>query len=319
MVRRKISDEGNRVPVAIAKGADRSFTIGTVIQSLGEIDCQGKDVYLKASFNSADPYPASTHPEALATVVRILRERECRKVILVERSGMGRTREVWQRLGISDLAKELDLTLIALDDLAADAWRREELPGSHWKEGVEVPRFLQEGTCLVQICNLKTHRFGGHFSASLKNSIGLLPKYSPTNTSHNYMTELHDSLDQRLMIAEVNQIYSPSLVVMDASQVFIDGGPEAGNIASPEVALASRDRVAIDAAGAALLRIHGAGPPVGTTPVFEQEQIKRAVELNLGAASGEEIHFITSDRASANLAFQLRAILSQKSAEEKKS
>ena len=307
------------MPVAIAKGADRSITIGTVIQSLGAIDCQGKDVYLKASFNSADPYPASTHPKALTTVVRFLREKECRKVILVERSGMGRTREVWQKLGITDLAKELDLTLTALDELAPGAWRREELPGSHWKDGVEVPRFLQRGIFLVQVCNLKTHRFGGHFSASLKNSIGLLPKYSPTNPSHNYMAELHGSLDQRLMIAEVNQIYSPSLIVMDATQVFVDGGPESGNTADPEVVLASRDRVAIDAAGAALLRIHGAGPPVGTIPVFEQEQIRRAVELKLGAASGDEIKFIPSDQASANLAFQLRTMLSQKSAEEKKS
>jgi uncharacterized protein (DUF362 family) len=133
------------------------------------------------------------------------------------------------------------------------------------------------------------------------------------------MTELHSSRDQRLMIAEVNRIYNPSLIVMDATRVFIDGGPEAGTTADPEVVLASRDRVAIDAAGVALLRIHGAGPPIGTIPVFEQEQIKRAVELQLGAASGAEIDFVPSDPATANLAFQLRTILSQKPSEEKKS
>jgi len=55
---------------------------------------------------------------------------------------------------------------------------------------------------LVQTCCLKTHRFGGHFTLSLKNSVGLAAKRVPED-SYNYMSELHGSPHQRRMIAEI--------------------------------------------------------------------------------------------------------------------
>lgn len=315
---RRMGTGEDRIPVALVKSADRKAALGSVIESLGTIDCQGKDVYLKGNYNSADPYPASTHPEALSAVAGILREKNCDRLILVERSGMGQTRAIWQKLGIPDLAKRLDLTLLALEDLPASEWRREILPGSHWSRGVELPRFLKQGVFLIQISNLKTHRFGGQFSASLKNSIGLVAKRSQAGGKpYNYMSELHNSADQRLMIAEVNQLYTPAFVVLDAIEVFVDGGPESGETASAGVVAASRDRVALDATGVALLRINGAGYPLNRMAVFEQEQIKRAVELKLGAESPESIRFVTHDQASNALALQVTAVLSQKSDEEK--
>ena len=169
---------------------------------------------------------------------------------------------------------------------------------------------------MVQICNLKTHRFGGHFSASLKNSIGLVAKQAVTGTRHNYMLELHSSADQRVMIAEANQLYRPLLVVMDASRVFVEGGPEAGDLAYPQVVALSRDRVALDAVGIALLRLHGAAGPVSKGAVFEQAQIKRAVELKLGAQSPKEIRFLTRDDESRKVALQVMAVLERE--EEKK-
>src|SRR4030095_6857006 len=152
-------------------------------------------------------------------------------------------------------------------------------------------------------------RFGGHFSASLKNSLGFIAKYSSQPPRYNYMTELHASPDQRSMIAEVNQIYAPRLVVMDAIQVFVNGGPERGDLAYPETMAASHDRVAIDATGVALLRLHGAGPPLSRGTVFEQQQLKRAIELELGAKSVQEIQVLTQDDAGQRLAAQIETLL----------
>ncbi len=316
---RRVYPGEDRISVALFKTTNRRAALGTAIESLGTMDCQGKDVYLKGNYNSADPYPASTHPETLSEVTRILREKGCARLVLVERSGMGQTRAIWQQLSVPDLAKKLDLTLLPLEELPATEWRAEPMPGSHWTRGVEVPRFLKEDVFLVQISNLKTHRFGGQVSASLKNSIGLVAKRSRTgDIPHNYMSELHGSKDQRLMIAEVNQLYAPAFVVMDAMEVFVDGGPESGETASPGIIAASRDRVALDATGLAVLRINGAGYPLNQMAVFEQEQIKRVVELRLGARSPEEIHFITHDQASGALALQIRTVLSQKPEDEKK-
>ena len=302
-------DSNTPSPVALAKNPDRNSALKTVLEILGELDFQKKTVYLKASFNSADHFPASTDLETLHGVTRYLRESKCDRLILVERSGMGTTGEVWRKLDVPGLAKRLDFTLLALEDIPPNEWRREPLAGSHWSRGVEIPGFIDSSACVVQVCNLKTHRFGGHFSASLKNSVGLIAKQAQSGARYNFMAELHSSPDQRAMIAEVNQLYQPSLIVMDASRVFIDGGPEQGDIAYPEVLVASKDRVAVDAIGIALLRLHGAVGPVSKGSVFEQAQIKRAVELGLGAKSPKEIKLLTRDDASSKVASQLSAIL----------
>jgi uncharacterized protein (DUF362 family) len=109
------------------------------------------------------------------------------------------------------------------------------------------------------------------------------------------------------MIAEVNQLYRPALVVMDAIRVFVDGGPEWGELAQPEAVVVSRDRIAVDAAGVALLRLEGARGALSDMDVFEQEQLTRAKELELGIQTAEEIDFIADDRRSRNLAMQIQS------------
>ncbi len=293
--------------VAVARNPDRRAAIATALRLVDPPSFEGRDVLLKGSFNSPDPYPASTHPDALRAIVGWLREKECGRVTLVERSGMGRTRDVWSKLGMTEIARELGIELLALEDLPEGEWRQEALPGSHWKNGVEVPLFLKDA-CIVQTCNLKTHRFGGVFSASLKNSVGLLAKQSTILPDRwNYMEELHSSPDQQSMIAEINQLYRPVVVVMDAAEVFCSGGPEEGERAAPAAALAAADRVALDAAGVVLLRLNGAGATLREGRVFDQPQIKRAVELELGVKSAKEIRFATADPESASLAARLEA------------
>ena len=63
------------------------------------------------------------------------------------------------------------------------------------------------------------------------------------------MSELHNSPYQRHMIAEINSVYQPDLVLLDGVQAFVAGGPAKGTMVQSEVILASRDRIAIDAAG----------------------------------------------------------------------
>jgi len=308
---RVLAQDTPRSSLALARNPDRGTALREALDLLGDIHYGGKDIYLKANFTSADPFPATTHPETLRLVAGLLRERHCGKLVLVERSSMGSTRDVWEALGIPSLARELGIELLALDELGADHWRKEPLPDSNWKAGVEVPKFLDRECCLIQICNLKTHRFGAVFSASLKNSVGLVAKYGLLEAGYNYMKELHDSPRQGAMIADLNLVYEPRLIVMDAMQVFINGGPETGDLAAPEVVLASADRAAIDAAGVALLRLHatGIGQPLAWRTVYELEQLKRAVALDLGAASGAEIRFLTANIRNNRLATQMDAIL----------
>lgn len=56
--------------------------------------------------------------------------------------------------------------------------------------------------------------------------------------------------------------------------------------------IASHDRVALDAVGAAVLRVYGTTPEVSKGLIFEQEQIAKAAKMGLGASGSEEIEII---------------------------
>jgi uncharacterized protein (DUF362 family) len=103
------------------------------------------------------------------------------------------------------------------------------------------------------------------------------------------MWELHSSPFQRQMIAEINDHYNLDLVVMDGIKAFVTGGPDKGKEVEPNLLFASKDRVAIDAVGVVILKMYGAKGKVGEAGVFEQDQLKRAVELGFGVKSAEEI------------------------------
>jgi hypothetical protein len=52
-----------QVPVSIVKTTDRRFGFRKAVELLGGLSYSENDVYLKCSYNSPDPYPATTHPE----------------------------------------------------------------------------------------------------------------------------------------------------------------------------------------------------------------------------------------------------------------
>ena len=111
------------------------------------------------------------------------------------------------------------------------------------------------------------------------------------------------------MIAEINTAYTPDLAVMDGVECFIDGGPANGRSVSSEVILAGTDRVALDAVGVALLRYHGCRTEVARGKIFQQEQIKRAVQLGLGVDKADKIEILTGDAESAAYAARIQEVL----------
>ena len=123
------------------------------------------------------------------------------------------------------------------------------------------------------------------------------------------MLELHGSRYQRLMIAEINEAYTPDLIVMDGVEAFVSGGPAKGKTVSANVVLAGMDRVAMDAVGVAILRFFGTTKEVSRGKIFEQEQIARAVEMGLGIDAPQKIQFLTGDPDSARFAAQIQQVL----------
>jgi len=259
---------------------------------------KGKKVALKANYNSADTFPASTHLDTLGTLVKGLKTAGAEEITLADRSGIGDTRTVLEQRGVTKLAAELGFEVLVLDELAEEGWVRLKPKDSHWRRGFLLAKVFHDADKVVQTCCLKTHRFGGHFTMSLKNSVGLVARYDPQD-GYDYMAELHSSENQRLMIAEINQTYENHVIIMDATEAFVRGGPESGDLVSPNVILAGKDRVAIDAVGVAILRLFGTTPEVSEGRIFQQKQIARAVELGIGIQSAEDIQLIPLDPESA--------------------
>jgi len=295
-------------PVFLVRTTDRADGIRRGLTALGIPAIRGKQVVIKPNFNSADEFPASTHLETLEAIVRQCQAGGASAVVVADRSGMGDTRGIMERKGVFSLAGRLGFRAVVLDETPAEGWADERLTGGHWSRGVLFPRLFQEADLLVQTCCLKTHRYGGHFTMSLKNSVGMVAKYSPRD-NYNYMGELHGSSYQRQMIAEINQLYRPAMIVLDGLAGFTDGGPESGTLVKPQVMLLGTDRVAVDAVGVAILRMHGGNATISRGRVFDQEQIARAARLGLGATRPDQIELVTDDPESRKVADRVQDML----------
>ncbi len=296
--------------VAFVKTGDRAAGVQRALDLLEINPVRGKPLFLKPNFNSADPAPGSTHNDTLSALVRKLQELGASEITVGDRSGMGNTRRVMEQKGVFRMADELGFQTLVFDELSAGDWELVLPAGGHWAQGFAVPRPVINAGGIVQTCCLKTHRFGGHFTLTLKNSVGLAAKQVP-GEPYNYMDELHSSPHQRRMIAEINAAYQPDLLIMDGVEAFVDAGPERGTKVDAQVVLAGTDRIALDAVGVALLRYFGTTPAVSRGAIFAQEQIARAAALGLGIDRPERIEFITGDPESAKYAAEIQGILLQ--------
>ena len=288
--------------VSLVKTSDRSAGVRDSIDLLGINPVKGKKVLLKPNFNTADAYPGSTHNDTLISLIRHLKDMGAVSITLGERCGPGSTAAVMKEKGIPAICGEHGVKLINFEELREDQWVKVRPEKSHWNDGFYVARPVLDAECVVSTCCLKTHKYGGVFTMSLKLSIGIVHKRN--------MSELHSSFrSMRKMIAEVNQVYAPSLIVMDAIEAFVDGGPMEGERKRADLFLAGTDRVAIDAAGIAVLKHLGSNEAIMGKKIFDQEQISCAVDLGLGVARPGDIELVTAGEESGKYADRLRAIL----------
>ena len=293
------------VKVALIKTSERDVGVRETINMLKIPSIRGKNVVVKPNFNTSDAFPGSTHNDTLSQLVKEIHERGATGIVLGERSGPPVTEEVMLQKGILQLSRDLDFKIIDYEKIPAEDWVLFDPEGNHWENGFKIARTAAEAEYFVSTCCLKTHGYGGIFTLSLKLAVGLTPK--------NLMRELHGKrqTDMRKMIAEINLGYKPDLIVLDGVEGFVDGGPSQGEKKTANVFLASTDRIALDASGLAVLKDLGANDAIMGTKIFEQEQIKRAVELNLGVGHPDQIEFITADRPSQLYADNLKSILSR--------
>ena len=289
--------------VVLIRTRNRKEGVTRALKLLNPTGIGGKRVMLKPNFNTADPTPAGTHNDTLAQLVTELKERDAREVTLGESSGPPQTQGVMEQKGIFDLASDMAFGVVNYDEMPDSDWVQIQPEGSHWPEGFHLPRHVVNAEYNVSTCCLKTHGSGGVFTMSMKLAVGLTPK--PIRRG------MHRSPDMRRMIAELNQGYTPQLIVMDGVDVFTDGGPSRGTLKAGDVVIAGTDRVAVDAVGLAVLKQLGSNDAIMGTPIFQQEQMARAVEVGLGISGPEQIDLVSDDAEGTAYTEVLKGILAR--------
>lgn len=274
------------IPPGIRVGLARQDKVAQMVRTAVELaggfgSLSGATILIKPNVNSGDPHPASTNPAVVGAVVEMVMQERPKRVIVADHSnpGTGKTLDNMQRVGIYQAASQAGAEVVGLE---AVEWIRVAPQGaSSWPEGFRVPKLLEEIDYLITLPVVKTHSIAS-YSMSLKNTVGLI---HPSSRSI-----LHSQREPTFgaMIAEINLARPADFVVMDATRAFLSGGPASGKVAEPGIILASRDLLAADAAGLALLKHLGATPAVQDRHIWDQPQMARGRELGLGVTSFQD-------------------------------
>jgi uncharacterized protein (DUF362 family) len=259
----------------IRAAIDRAIVL---LGSLGQVIDRGDRVLLKPNFNSEDPYPGSTDLAFLRAVVGLLLEAGAKVTIGESSGGIWRpTRKVFRKVGVYELARDLGVELIAFDD-NPDDWIRVKVDGDYLSS-VSMPRSAYEADKIVYLPCLKTHNLA-RFSGALKLAIGFMHpgERRALHARH---------LEQK--IAEISLCWQPNLIIMDGRKAFVSGGPDKGQLAEPEVVLASGDLVAIDVEAIKVLLAYEASNKLVADP-WQLPQVKAA--LRHGLSMGKDRYIV---------------------------
>jgi len=252
----------------IRDSIDRAIAL---LGHLGQAIDRGDKVLVKPNFNSPDPYPGSTDLIFLRAVVELLLEAGTKVTIGESAGGIWRpTRNVFRKLGMFELARYLDVELVAFEDKVND-WVRIKING-YYLDTVTMPRSAYEADKIVYLPGMKTH-YIARFSGALKLVVGFMHP-GERRTLH------ARHLEQK--VAEISLCWQPNLILMDARKAFLSSGPAKGQLAEPGLVLASGDLVAIDVEAMKVLLTYKAKNRLLADP-WQSLQIVTALRHNLGA------------------------------------
>ncbi len=247
-----------------------------LLGDFGSFIKRGDTVTIKPNLNTADPYPASSDPLFIKALGEAILEAGASKLKIMDSSTIRTsTRKVAEKIGLTPVAEDLGAELIYLDE---HPWVGQRLPGVYMTSCDIGEPVMSMGKLVLAPC-LKTHRLA-RFTGAMKLLVGMM------KPSHR-VRKLHlRKLQQK--VTDLASYFQPALVVMDAREVFVTGGPTNGQREHPGVIMASPDMVAIDAVGVEILQGYKAKNKLNL-PVWEMPQFEHASKLRLGARSADDV------------------------------
>jgi len=247
-------------------------TISKTVSKLGGFNKfinRGDVVMIKPNFNTADPPPASTDIDFLKATVELVYKAGAKLVMIGESSTMSiNSRKTLEQRGVFELLEMKKPPRIYIFE--EGGWIKRKIPNGKYLKSVKIPEIIQRPDKLIYLPCLKTHSYA-QFTGALKLSVGFMRPFERVSLHIRNLQE---------KIAELNTLFKPDLIIMDARLCFINKGPSSGEIKVPNLILASTSRVEIDIEGVKIIQRYK-GNSLAEIDAEELPQIKYSKELGV--------------------------------------
>lgn len=272
------SSVGTTPIVAMVRDADVATATMTAIAKIGLPDLAGKVVVIRPNQieGNAD---GTTNPEVIRGVIKAIKAASSgavKQIIVAEdgfSNGGGHTLEFMEQNKVAAVCTAEGATAVELNGTAttnykpaaATAW------GGATGAGIDFYNTVYTADYVINVPRCKTHG-STNFSMALKAWFGSIKRPSSLHSGN-----LHNKC------AETHLVRKEDFVVLDASRCMVTGGPTAGGtMMDSKIVVASKDAIAADITGIAIIRYFGgttAAPAIRNTLPWDQPQIKRALAL----------------------------------------
>lgn len=197
-------------------------------------------VLIKINLNAAYPYPASTEPELLNTVLDILISIGIKYITVGDCSSNRAlpTRNVMKKTGLTKVIKG-KADAVYFDE---GKWVSVPIDGEYLDE-VTISNTVYEADKIIYIANTKNHKHAD-FSMSMKHVVGFVHPLQRIGLHKNFLHE---------KAVEMNMAVQPDLIILDARETFVTMGPNEGKIVKGSKIYIGWDLLSVDLRGYSLL------------------------------------------------------------------
>lgn len=228
--------------VVVQKISEIQEDLNSALEVLGDFVINDEDIIVIKP-NLCDFRPpwegGTTDPRIVEALIYNIRKKANPKIVIVESNHAIADADVeFERMGYSELAKNLNVELVNLsNDKIYDV-----ALGGYYFSTLEAPETLLKATKFISVAKLKTHA-QQKITCNLKNYFGLLPG-KVKSPFHPFMSEV---------LADLIEFYKPSLCIIDGIVGMEGFGPSDGTKIERGIILVGKNAIAVDAIAAKIM------------------------------------------------------------------
>lgn len=227
--------------MAIAHGQDHETTVRAAIGAMGGMErfVQKGDVVMikpNVAFDRPPALAATTHPDALRAVAKLVLEAGASKVIVAD-NPINSPTGCFFKSGLTAVASDMNLDLLYPE---SNSFSPLQLQGEILKNWTFFHEPFRKANKVIGLAPCKDHNLC-HASMTMKNWYGLLG--GRRNQFHQHIHSI---------VSDFALMMKPTLVILDGMNVLMSNGPTGGRLSDVKpmnTVVAGTDMVAVDAYG----------------------------------------------------------------------